>query len=120
MPDAAFVALNAHLASKGAEPMKNPRNATGGTLKQLALLWFFRVGRGHEIEGEVAAREAMSPGRPRHIGAGECGVLHVLGRALHAMRCRGQFACSRGLAPLILTQSWYTIEVWQMSFAGFS
>lgn len=35
MPNAAFEAINRELAAKGEEPMKNPRNAAAGTLKQL-------------------------------------------------------------------------------------
>lgn len=35
MPNASFEAMNAELISAGEEPMKNPRNATAGTLKQL-------------------------------------------------------------------------------------
>ncbi len=35
MPNAIFQALNRHLQEQGEEPMKNPRNATAGTLKQL-------------------------------------------------------------------------------------
>lgn len=35
MPNVAFDAMNAELIGRGEEPMKNPRNATGGTLKQL-------------------------------------------------------------------------------------